>query len=131
MRKSLCWFTIVLDHYLITLTESVSFLGLIGASLLIVSYIETSCSGFSKISRFLERFLMENIDIKIRPNSTCSIRNRSRNRDAFGKPLKLISNPSLKNQNLSNFSFNLRISRFIKSRATTADKFNIVFISHF
>ena len=47
---------------------------------------------FSKISRFLERVLMEHIsmnnslDAKLQTCSICSIRIRSRNRDIFKKP---------------------------------------------
>ena len=61
--------------------------------------LEISCFGISKILHFLERILMEHIDMKnsldskLQFNTTCSIRIRSRNWDIVEKPLQHISNP--------------------------------------
>ena len=58
--------------------------------------LETCCSGFSKITLFLELFLMEHISIKnsldskLQIYSICSIRKRSRNR-AIVEKLQFIS----------------------------------------
>ena len=68
---------------------------------------EIFCCGFSKISQFLERILIEQIELicslqsRLTFLSICSIRIRSRNRDIFKKPLQLNSSPyvSIKRRN--------------------------------
>ena len=58
--------------------------------------LEISYSGFSTISRCIERILMEHIELicslesRLTFFSTCSIRIRSRNEDIVEKPVQLI-----------------------------------------
>ena len=71
--------------------------------------LELCCSGFLNLTLFLERILIEHIDIKISLDSRpqiyfiCSIRIRSRKWDTFEKLQQLNSNPSVIENKLSNF----------------------------
>ena len=89
------------DFHLVINVAALTRRSIVGLSKWSFFKLELCRSGFSTISQFLERILMEiigtknSLDFKLYIECVCSIRIRSRKRDIFGKPQQLNSNPSV------------------------------------